>query len=48
MFGPLVVRFGGFLLAIFVVFVLSFIYLWLLSLYGANECNVRDECMFPE
>ena len=39
--------FWGFLLVVFVVFVLSFIDLWLFSLmYGVNECNVRDECMF--
>ena len=38
----------GFLLVIF-VFVLSFIDLWLFSLmYGVNECNVWDECMFFE
>ena len=36
-------------LVIVVVFVLSFIDLWLFSLmYGANECNVRDECIFSE
>ena len=36
-----------FVLVIFVVFVLSFTDLWLFSLmYGVNECNVPDECMF--
>ena len=49
MFCSLVVRVGVFLHVICVVLVLSFIDLWLLSLvYGANECNVRDECMFSE
>ena len=38
-----------FFLLVIVVFVLSFIDLWLFSLvYGANECNLRDECMFSE
>ena len=35
-----------FLLVVFVVFVVSFIDVWLFSLmYGVNECNERDECM---